>query len=208
MNNVSIQKTVRGIKTVKMYTVQSYVKARLLIGTLGWRFYFGYRAVVDYLYDLAVRGGRSAVRIPQSLWSRLGELASRSPEITSKADAAQRGFNNHPELVKAWRRIGADGEIHHFVQQHSYNVSKFGERPIYSMANSAPIAPHLHSLINAFQMRSTETLGLTQYGNYSHLYEYIRTLSWEMQFRWGVEMYNHVVQHQSMAGFDPASFGL
>jgi len=159
--------------------------------------YFWYGAALG----AAIYGGIWAI---YSLWMYLA-----GGGVITAQDAAKEGFRSHGDLVRAWRRSGATGEIHHFVQQHAHNIAQFGKRAIYSMYNSTPISKILHMKITAFTNSSTETLKLTsKYGYHSHLYQYIRGLSWEAQYRWGVAMYKWIVEKGIMDGFDPKTKGL
>jgi RHS repeat-associated protein len=129
--------------------------------------------------------------------------------VVTGREAANEGFKNQSELVKYWRYLGAKGEIHHYVQQLPENVARFGKRAIYSPRNTVPSSRYFHSKITAYTNSSTETLGLAdRYGYYSRLYEYIRGLSWQRQYKWGVAMLDHVVTKGSMEGFDPKRYGL
>ncbi|MHC4456377.1 MAG: hypothetical protein ACYS0I_04640 [Planctomycetota bacterium] len=133
----------------------------------------------------------------------------------SAEQAVKYGYETRGELVNAWRDLGFNIDrtqhVHHFVQQLPSNIQKFGPKAIHSLANSIPMrnAAHINQ-IHSYTNSSTTTLNLTQYvgQHYSHLHEYISTLSYGAQQAWGTTMYNYVQIHDSMAGFDPVSLGL
>ncbi len=125
--------------------------------------------------------------------------------VITAQQAAQEGFRTPQDLVNYWRGLGANGQIHHFVQQTQANIAKFGSEAIHSKLNSIPVPPSWHlKIIHSFTQSAPETVKLNpaEYGNVSHMYEYIQGLSWEMQYKWGVAMYNYVVQNGTLDGFN------
>jgi len=157
--------------------------------------------LITFATTAALYGGAWAVH---SLWTDLV-----GGGVVTLQQAAAEGCENHRHLVKVWRALGANGEIHHFVQQHAQNIARFGRRAIYSVRNSIPISRYFHTQVTTYTNSSTQTLELVRrYGRYSHLYEYIRGLSWEVQYRWGVAMYDYVVETGTMLGFNPEHYGL
>ena len=186
----------------------------LVAGTIGY--YKGYSAqkIEDLQWKWFWRGfvvgaiAYGAVWAIHSLWLLI--FGGGSAGVITAQQSAETGFGSHRELVEAWQAQGATDPIHHFVQQTSTNISNFGLNAIYSLKNSIPLARNLHIELHRFTQSSTTTLGLSDLtgGHYSNLWQFLQTLPWEIQYRWGVAMLNYVLQNQSMQGFDPVSQGL
>lgn len=141
-----------------------------------------------------------------SLWAFL----AGGGVITAK-EAAQQGYDSHAKVARVWRDWGANGDIHHFVQQTPENIGKFGEKAIHSIPNTIPVPHSWHiKIIHSWTQSSPATVNLNpaKYNYVSHMYQYIQGLSWEMQYRWGVALYSYLVQNRTLSGFDPARQGL
>jgi hypothetical protein len=146
----------------------------------------------------------ASVWIIQSIWIWL--LAGNAGVITAER-AAKCGYETPDELRKAWADIGypRGDPIHHFVQQLDTNIQRFGAKAIHSMINSVPVSSRIHSVITSYQNSSPATVGLNpaSYGNVSHMYQYIQTLSWSEQYQWQIALYRYVIENTTWQGFVP-----
>ena len=143
--------------------VGSIIYTRMSLEIFLWQLNFGSHHFFSYIYDLANRPKSIPVRMPDQFWARYVEALANSQEFVTKVEAETWGFENHQQLVNAWKRVFAlndDMEIHHFVQQHDYNIDKFNSEAIYSIANTVPIPHNLHILITKYTNSSTKTLNI------------------------------------------------
>jgi RHS repeat-associated protein len=145
-------------------------------------------------------------------------IASGGPLVPSLRQAADRGYASHPDLVEGWKnQLGAWSgnaslQIHHFVGQQWANIQRYGERTIHSLRNSTPIPVEYHRPITNMYNSGPGLLefmardpGMSRYGT---LHEWMATQPWDVQWRWGYYVYWHVIQYGTLAGFDPAKYGL
>lgn len=82
---------------------------------------------------------------------------------------------------------------------------------IHSMANSTPISRAYHHLISGFYGSGSGNLQFMndpRFAGFGRLRDYIQTLNWEQQWRWGYEVYIYVLRNGNLQGFDPNRLGL
>ena len=96
-------------------------------------------------------------------------------------NALNRGFGNvNPSNI----------EWHHLVEQGGRNATRFVPQSLHSVANVVPTPVHIHSQISAFYTRGHAWLP----AGYNSLRQYMQTLPFEQQWRYGVEIWNAAMQ--------------
>jgi RHS repeat-associated protein len=157
----------------------------------------------DVLRDLALTGWRGVYAIQQ------GILNSRSKVVITRAEAlSSRNWVNFDSLKNAVNQAlfgvstnPAGQEWHHIVGQHGKNLTRFGGNAINSMANVVCLPEKVHGIVTQFYSSSLQIGSRV----YSHGYDYVGSLSWERQYKIGLEVLR---QAMSNAAIDPSKLGL
>ena len=209
----AIQKVMRGINACIAWATRAYLTISAMVTSLISSLRFGIQRFFSILYQYASSAFGYIARLPQSAWQRITSFFSRAPGVISQSQAAQSGYQNHNALVRAWKGIvdfGGNYRVHHFVEQ-GRGVARFGMKAIQSIANSLPTRGDLHQLISNFYssgQRLVDFMRLPKYAGFSTVRDYVSQLPWELQWRWGKAVYDYLIMNGTLAGFNPADYGL
>ena len=198
----AMQQTLRGIRAVKHAVVQAYIKTMAYLATITAALQRGWRFFLNILTKLK--------NMPSNIWNQVKNVFFKSKDIISHAQSSQIGVKTQKTLITKWRqilgRIPSGTEIHHFVQQHKDNIARFGKESIHSVANSMPMTKRLHDVITRYTnsgWRKVPWMQEALYNRHTRVYEYLSSLSWEQQWRFGKAMYIYVIEKGTLQGFHP-----
>lgn len=124
----------------------------------------------DYLPGKAVSGH---VANPATMWE-----ASTTPQ----------GFNSFEKLKKALGPAGEGKQWHHIVEQHDFNIAKFGAKAIHNVDNVVPISAELNQKLNA--VYSAPLPGIT--GSSLTVREWLKTKTLQQNYNFGKAALHYV----------------
>jgi len=139
-------------------------------------------------------GGRRAIQAMQNVFMKFQGTITQA-----EAEAAPRysrtvmnrlitGVQNNPPNI-AW---------HHIVEQGGKNLRNLQQAALQSMANVVPMPKTIHDAISIFY--STKHVALPGFRRFR---DWMYTLSWEEQYRYGLEIFQNAMQNAGSITWKP-----
>lgn len=126
-------------------------------------------------------------------------VALQSRHIVTRAQAMQSmNWPTHWEMRRALNYAIGNGanqlniQWHHLVEQ-GHGVTRFGAQAIHSLANVLPTPTPIHHQITGFFGSKPDWLRTLGTGNYARVRDYVSTLSWQENYRIGLEIWKHAM---------------
>jgi len=135
-----------------------------------------------------------------------GALVSLRNSMMNMLPAAAQ--NNIEAFTRYMNQLGY--QVHHIVGRGWNNMATYGRDTIHSLVNVVPLRPEMHTQITSFFNSGPNTLTFMERMGIGGgtLQQYVAGLSLAEQAQWGAAALQHLFAYNSMAGFQPAMYGL
>ncbi|MCB9235033.1 MAG: RHS repeat-associated core domain-containing protein [Bacteroidia bacterium] len=117
-------------------------------------------------------------------WFGFGKEVAKLVPAKAVEVVAEEGYSSFNAFKKAFGPAGQGNAWHHIVEQHSDNIAKFGAENIHN-ANNLIKLPHGAGTIHA---KVTGHYNSLMPGTSMRVRDYVKTLSYEEQFQYGIEV--------------------
>lgn len=136
---------------------------------------------------------RQSARITAANQAAIHESLVTEIQLTlQKKDTAEVGYHSFSAFKRAQGVAGPGKAWHHIVEQHSHNVSQFGPKKIHHTDNMMKLSHgpgSIHSKITGYynsKIPGTDML----------VRDYVKTLTYEEQYSFGLEVLERFSQSQ------------